>query len=114
MAGLEVEVTASGPQHISHEADQWMVLQPNSDPKKSPCELSPENCPQIRYGSEELETNGNYEPKKIARHAKTHKSKIGRCRRFYLLVIPLITVVLIAIVLSSSLTELLNYRQSVL
>lgn len=42
MTGLEVDKTASGLQPISHEADQWMVLQPHSDLESSPCELSSE------------------------------------------------------------------------
>ena len=91
-----------------------MVLQPHSDLQSSPCELSSENRPQVRYGSEHLETNREDDPKEIAGNAETQKGKIGHRQRYHFLVICLVTVVLIAVVLSSSLTQLLKQRRSVL
>ena len=114
MTGLEVDKTASGLQPISHEADQWMVLQPHSDLESSPCELSSENCPQVHHGDEHLETNRDDDPKETAGHAETQKGNMGHRRQYRLLAILLITIVLIAVVLSSSLSQLLKRRRSVL
>ena len=90
-----------------------MVLQPHSDLESSPCELSSENRPQVHYGSEYLETNREDDPKEIAGNDETQKGKIGNRRRYHFLAICLSIVVLIAVVLSSSLTQLLKRRRSV-
>ena len=90
-----------------------MILHPHSDLESSPFELSSENRPQLHYGNEHLEINGEDDPKEIAGHAETKKSRIRHRRRLHVLII-VITIALIAVVLSSSLTPLLKRRRSVL
>ena len=109
-----MDQNASGPQYIAHEADRWKVFQAHSTLEQTPLECLSENVPQIRYGQECLEANGENDSEEIMNDEVDRKAAKRPNRRLRILAIMLIAaIVVIAIVLSSTLTKLLKYHQYV-
>lgn len=73
ISGSELDRTASGLQHISHEAGQWKVLQHHSKLDPTPLEWSSENNPHLRYGHEHLEANREDDDKEAPKGQVDHK-----------------------------------------
>ena len=110
ISGLEVDNTKSGPQNVSHDADEWKVLQGYSNLEQTPAELVSENVPEICFGHEQLEAHGEDEPKEVCANVGEGKAPETCCKRDWTIAALLVIAIVTAVILSSILTRDLKHH----